>query len=861
MGVLQDELCSHFLATKKGKGDFYKNCLHSLSKDLDTIFAQRIRLNELSSIYSLIWPSTIFSNGNMPLLDDLFGRNFETGNGQITINPERIQDFANLSSRLDPAVVVGWGLAKNLSQQTMTLDDILNTALSSHERMYLPLSSDHKVLAENHVHLGGAYGIDLSFFSGIFSPNFSREISSGFESLRRWLIELFGSIDPTNKSESENILKKEFSGRWRSDTPSLPDWSGWAKRAVTGGHAVSFSKIRRAIAIAWNQEDVDRAWLGMWVWLWLCYMRTTSRHIRIAIMLAVITMMNERSKLIMQGGGLARFIKNFHKASRKHGTPAFQERMSVRRIFANERDVAEIKVSFHNIENLIPQLTEAISRFQLENQNMGRLATVSEQAASLSQAVNRWHCCVHFFRIRDYAENPALILDEAREIGRKLSCRPQWNLPDELLQMDMPWLNSRLGDWIRGIDVAGDENLIKIECFSPALRMLREIFFKRDESGREYYPIHFSLHAGEDFADILSGLRHIDESVQFCNMTRGDRLGHALALGIDPLEWANGKKSTVLDLDEHVDNLVWLWKSTAEMKIVDFDDVKSLIEERTMLLFRKLPWMIGFSGEAAEQWTIEDLSQEWALRRNSFDHWIRISKSGSINPMEDHVLVPDEDVLNQENRRASSLFSMRGRWLRDRYLKEQKDSRSASVAMMPKVYVRFADERETLSCRVQFNDRINDLIEDVCHSRQLELLHILQDSLYRKYAAAGLQIETNPTSNVYIGEFDGYSRHPIFRWEKRNPNNTESHQETIANGTNAMKVTVNTDDPGVMPTNLRLEFALLKEAACLSGLSSEEAQRWISELESSGLNEFQEKHKGMRTFVPTEAAGALLGRH
>ena len=106
-----------------------------------------------------------------------------------------------------------------------------------------------------------------------------------------------------------------------------------------------------------------------------------------------------------------------------------------------------------------------------------------------------------------------------------------------------------------------------------------------------------------------------------------------------------------------------------------------------------------------------------------------------------------------------------------------------------------------------------------------------------------------------------YAQHPIFRWERVNPTDSESRQETIANNTNLMQLTVNTDDPGVMPTNLRLEFALLKEVACFSGLSSEDAQRWVSKLKSSGLKEFQEKHEGMQTFASTEATGAILSRH
>jgi hypothetical protein len=42
-------------------------------------------------------------------------------------------------------------------------------------------------------------------------------------------------------------------------------------------------------------------------------------------------------------------------------------------------------------------------------------------------------------------------------------------------------------------------------------------------------------------------------------MREGDRLGHALALGIVPKKWVARQGEMMLPLDEHLDNLVWLW--------------------------------------------------------------------------------------------------------------------------------------------------------------------------------------------------------------------------------------------------------------------------------------------------------------
>jgi hypothetical protein len=43
-----------------------------------------------------------------------------------------------------------------------------------------------------------------------------------------------------------------------------------------------------------------------------------------------------------------------------------------------------------------------------------------------------------------------------------------------------------------------------------------------------------------------------------CN-EEGDRLGHALALGVDAESWLARHGDALLPVDEHVDNLVWAW--------------------------------------------------------------------------------------------------------------------------------------------------------------------------------------------------------------------------------------------------------------------------------------------------------------
>ncbi len=103
-----------------------------------------------------------------------------------------------------------------------------------------------------------------------------------------------------------------------------------------------------------------------------------------------------------------------------------------------------------------------------------------------------------------------------------------------------PDVEVNLLNMVRGVDVAGNENALPIEVFSPAIRVLRHAHYEPERNlNSRLKRFHLSIHAGEDYSHLVSGLRLIDETVQFCNMQTGDRLGHALALGVDAPTWAS----------------------------------------------------------------------------------------------------------------------------------------------------------------------------------------------------------------------------------------------------------------------------------------------------------------------------------
>lgn len=100
-----------------------------------------------------------------------------------------------------------------------------------------------------------------------------------------------------------------------------------------------------------------------------------------------------------------------------------------------------------------------------------------------------------------------------------------------------------------GIDFCGYEGEKRPIFFSPFIRYLRKKGIK-----------NFTYHVGEDFVDVLDGLRAIDELLTYAEFDSYCRLGHALVLGIDVSKYYRERHNIVILKEQDLlDNLVWLY--------------------------------------------------------------------------------------------------------------------------------------------------------------------------------------------------------------------------------------------------------------------------------------------------------------
>lgn len=328
---------------------------------------------------------------------------------------------------------------------------------------------------------------------------------------------------------------------------------------------------------------------------------------------------------------------------------------------------------------------------------------------------------------------------------------------------------------IRGIDAANHEFGTPPEAFAPVFRFLHN--FRASDFAKEMLmkkePVHrlsTTYHAGEDFLDIAGALRTIDEAVTYLEMQRGDRIGHALGLGVAPEVHYQLKGHRIfLRQQDRLDDLIWILFRGTELGVRL--DCRSELEKEA----RDLIEIIYGDAIRENNWniTLQDYYDSTLLRADSPERYITMKYepyNGLGDPFEEFAVSLREPRLDRI--RANEKFA--GMYYYYHYGKRE---------------------------RIRAEKTIDVLIDD----NYIRLMRKLQDALQWELAAKGISIESNPSSNVLIGTFGVYEKHPVFRF-----NNTDLEIDPQKyRECPQLTVSVNTDDLGVFDTSQEFEYALL----------------------------------------------------
>lgn len=350
-----------------------------------------------------------------------------------------------------------------------------------------------------------------------------------------------------------------------------------------------------------------------------------------------------------------------------------------------------------------------------------------------------------------------------------------------------------------------------------------------------------TYHVGEDFLDIADGLRAIDEAVSFLNLRCGDRLGHALALGIDVEEWYESKSRRILISQmDYLDNLVWLYAMIRKYRIEGCEDTVHYIEKKYDEYFR-IVYLNNIDGQylkTVNQEAVDYYESKKIQNNYGFDQYYF-----SMNTYYDSW------KLRGDNPECYQRGYFR---MSDYYFDEWHDYDVNKV--FPENYrIRYNPEAAFLYHTYHYNPNVkgegNKKKEIKVNLSVIKAVKAVQKVMQKEIAQRGLCIETNPSSNALIGTFKRYDKHPILNWY----NIGLPVSEKEARETPQLQVSINTDDQGVFATYIENEYAYL--ALALEKMKDEKGRprysrtviyQWLDNVRKMGLVQSfdQELHAG-----------------
>lgn len=357
---------------------------------------------------------------------------------------------------------------------------------------------------------------------------------------------------------------------------------------------------------------------------------------------------------------------------------------------------------------------------------------------------------------------------------------PNWQIRHKELRKSvwqkacvLAYLKERNSDYIKeviGIDAAASEFDAPPEVFAPAFRMLRRRGFE-----------HFTYHAGEDFYHILSGLRAIYESIDFLELRHGDRIGHAVASGVDAQVWINNVGDIILiSQGEQLDNLLFAYHLIVKERIISLKSfLPQLALEISELCFKVYQ----------EFFSVDVLLDAWLLRKYC--------------PM---LLLSGE----REYAEPYSVYS-EVEW---NEIKKQIPNGEEDVRF------KIIGKYNNIKCRERY--------EFIVELKTLEIFDVqalkeLQLALLNYMHNKEIVIETLPTSNVRIGHHHNFDTYHLWNWE-----------EWKEQGHPIPPIVVGTDDAGIFATNIYNEYAnIYCNVTCQRNITHERAMALIEQLDKN----------------------------
>ena len=746
---------------------------------------------------------------------------------RFEVKPEKLDEWLESLSLIDGSWVIAQAYADLLTK--ISFDDVL-ACISNHQCPHALISEPLKgSYADNHVHLGGHghFGPSLLSFAlygeYIKAKNWpKRPEYTQFEShkyskndLPKWCNSLSNTlVNSEFEHESSTIYSQQ-------DFPPK-DYSDSTFYLRTRSPSTTSQKCFWLAYQNTTRADIQ--------WLVFCLgVLKSETKVAKSILPRLVRVSNiMRNYIVVWGTGLGQFVESFRFNARKSRANGFQDHFSADGLTSDIDD--NIMREFRTSPNVL------INDNRLTPKNLKNY---------LNQALNRYlskniHFVIHFTRgfnrhdklgLRDKIQSNTrmLIKNQVQVLQTFYASSSCSSITIEEHQTTNLTTESKTIDLrkaVRGFDVAGNENELPIEVFAPALRVLRQAEYSTLSAFSQRIQKPFlTVHSGEDYSHLLSGLRAVDEAVYFCDFQPNDRLGHALALGVVPIDWANKQQTAYLSLGEHLDNLVWCYQQAIEVSQFnsEFIGVIQLLSDKVEF------WSSCLYGEA---YSAKELYQAWRLRKNCPLTYDSVYNANSEQNEFNDPLINGwlKDFGNSSETFISPKVEQLWRDYNNAHIK--KDRYYELRAQAVQIHCKPKSGQTPMS-------NVHGVFVDTISAPELQLYEAIQDLLIEKYTNKGIVIEACPTSNIYIGRFEHYHEHPIFRWTPPEPSwlspGGKFNKFGLRKG-NA-NVCINTDDSAIMPTTIQNEHRVIRNAVVnYFDLNANTADEWIKKIQQMVLH-------------------------
>lgn len=469
------------------------------------------------------------------------------------------------------------------------------------------------------------------------------------------------------------------------------------------------------------------------------------------------------------------------------------------------------------------KLAEAIKKY-----DEGACLGLEEGSEEREKLLSKFFYVAHFAKEADVKPSGKDDIIEYRHFEKRKEVMEQ-SLAIAKLRED----GAAEADRIRGIDACSPEIVCRPEVFAQAFRYLKNHTPQGKYTQQNFKSVNLmaTYHVGEDFLDLTDGLRAIDEAISFLNLRCGDRLGHALALGVDVEEWYLGKSNRILiSKQAYMDNLVWLYSKLRKYNIVDSLDAQTYIEKRFDEYFQE----IYINNISTQEYVaaVKRARKYYAEKKEDHGYRNTAINLGINEYYEAWKLRGDNPELYNE-----------GYFIRKKCQMDEWDDYAINKVFPQNYAIRYNPGVAFLYKTYHYNKRVREIGEEMVEVRVLpcmvQAVKKVQRMLQREVSEIGIAIETNPSSNYLIGSFRRYDKHPIVTWY----NNGLTYDEEALKSCPQIHVSVNTDDQGVFATYLENEYAYLVLA--LEKHVNESGERiynralilqWLDNIRKMGIN-------------------------